>query len=403
VCNKFCDSKEDVEEVVQDTFLIAFKKAGTLKCETFMAYLRKIAIHESLRKRNANLRLQNYVVSMDEEQTKNHPELNTDFLPEQNLQNKEYRIELLQIIKSLPKRQWQMVYMYYYANLSTSEIAELMDCTVHSTHQTLSTARKTIKPKLGATPLAALLFMEEQIFAAGYIPTAAPSIANAGAENAANSTGFIQSPLPGLKKGYVIAASITAVCAVCVALYFALRPAQEYYHSGLDVSMPYTSAPDPEPPAVYEPEWVTDPEEKEEPQQEEPEPEIYEPEPEAELEPQQEEPPPTAEPTPPEETEPPYEPIHTDRTPEILAALATANNAQDVNSIIGYYNFAFAYQTRRHTTGEQLRFYTTNEGSGDILIGIATYENGDGWRMNFELYADGNIPDVLGLLNFVQD
>ena len=30
VCSKFCDNKEDVEEVLQDTYLIAFKKAGEL-------------------------------------------------------------------------------------------------------------------------------------------------------------------------------------------------------------------------------------------------------------------------------------------------------------------------------------------------------------------------------------
>ncbi|MCL2406280.1 MAG: hypothetical protein FWC92_12165 [Defluviitaleaceae bacterium] len=41
---------------------------------------------------------------------------------------------------------------------------------------------------------------------------------------------------------------------------------------------------------------------------------------------------------------------------------------------------------------EQFRFYVTNEGSGDILIGMAALEDGTGWRMRFKHYADGQIP-----------
>ena len=425
VCQKFCGSKEDAEEVVQDTFLIAFKKTGMLKSDTFMGYLRKIAIHESLRKRKGNLRLQKYVVSMDDEQTENMPELDTDFLPEQHLQDKENRAELLQIIKSLPQMQWEMIYMYYYADFRTEEIASLYNCSTSNVRKTLRNARSTIKSKLEGTgkktavkgmallPLAALFFMEEEVFAASYVPTAAPSIA----------VGVAGSSI----KGYIIAASIVAVCAVSTVAYFALQP-------GLDdgVYQPYEPAYQAYTPALNVADVEDAPEELQPPEAAEEAPEqaempeeipeaepIQEPAPYVVTEPQQVEPP-EPEPTPemveaPEEmeqqeeveteipeTEPEEEPPPPiDRTPEILIALAAANAAAEVNRIIGYYGFMFDRQMRT-STDELLRFYVTNEGSGDILIGTAAYEDNSQWRMSFEYFDNGTMPsDILQLFRFM--
>jgi len=471
VCNNFCDSKEDVEEVVQDTFLIAFKKAGTLKSETFMGYLRKIAIHESLRKRNANLRLQNYVVSIDDEQAENLPELNIDFLPEQHLQDKESRTELLQIIKSLPVMQWEMVYMYYYANFSTKEIAHLYNCSGSNVYDHLRRARNTIKTKLEATdskyslkgmalaPLAAIFIIEEEIFAASYIPTAAPSIA------VADAVGKTATLTATSTKAYAVAVCALAVCGVSVAVYFAsLSNAVEYeptYDSYVELPMYYEEEPptyeieepteyepEEEPPyepytpyepqeyeaetyeppteepydppildepyvpqAVEEPPYTPTPEEEPQAAQEPPEvyeePTVYEPPEEEPYEPQDEEEPTTEdepfEPPPDpveEEPEPTPEPAPIDRTPEILAALAQANNAAEVNRIIVYYGFEFAAQIHFDM---QYRFYVLDDGSGDIMIGIATHTDGTGWRMRFEHFVNGTMPtDILQRLQIME-
>jgi len=428
VCHKFCDSKEDAEEVVQDTFLIAFKKAGTLKSETFMGYLRKIAIHESLRKRNANLRTQNYVVSVDDEQTENLPELNTDFLPEQHLQDKENRTELLRIIKSLPVIQWEMIYMFYYADFSTKEIALLYDCSESNVYNTLRRARNTIKSKLEGTdskyslkgmalaPLAALFFIEEEIFAASYIPTAAPSIV------AADVVGKAATLTSTSTKAYAVAVCVLAVCGVSVAVYFASLPNAAGYEPTYDsyAELPIYEEEPPtyeiEEPIEYEPQY--EPYIPYEPQEYEAKP--YEPTIEEPYEPQAAEQPtyvPTAqepselheeitiyepleeepedEPYEPKPEEEPYEPepdpIPIDRTPEILAALAGTNTAEDVARIINHYGFVFDTQIQI-STDLRFRFYVTNEGSGDILIGIAAYEDGSAWRMRFEHFAGGQMP-----------
>jgi len=368
VCQNFCDNREDVEEVVQDTFLIAFKKAGTLRSETLMGYLRKIAIHESLRKRNANLRWQQYNVNMDDGQAESYPELNHDFLPEAYLQDKENRTELLRIIKSLPKKQWEMIYMYYYASFSTKEIAQLCECSENNVHKTLSNARKTIKAKLdsadgaagakGASivPLAAILFMEEQLFAASYIPTLFPGVASASASVAATSAGAADAAGKSVaavaksSAGYVVAACVAVVCSVSIIAYVATLP-------DADDQAIYTPAPE-----IEEPSIGTEPTDG------------YEPEPE--------------------------EPGPVDRTPEILGALAEADDAEDVNDIIDYYGFVFATQIN---IDMRYRFYVHNEGSGDIMIGIAAYEDETGWKMKFEHFYDGTMPlDTLQLLKIME-
>ncbi|MCL2354281.1 MAG: sigma-70 family RNA polymerase sigma factor, partial [Defluviitaleaceae bacterium] len=220
VCQKFCDSKEDAEEVAQDTFVIASKKLDHIKTDTTLAYLRKIAIRESYRKHNANNHRQQLIVASDEALA-NYKELDEDFLPEEALQNKEKRARLVGTVEALPKTQRDMVYMYYFADLSVAEIASLMDCSAHNVRQTLYVAKKTLKSRLekefggrvfkslALVSIGALLLSEEQAFAASY----------------AGALGANPPPAPRPINYYFIGASVLALCAVVAAsLYFALRP-----------------------------------------------------------------------------------------------------------------------------------------------------------------------------------
>ena len=407
VCQKFCDSKEDAEEVVQDTFVIAYKKAAELRGDTLLAYLRKIAIHRSLRKRNANLRLQEHVITVDGEQTENHHELDTDFLPEAYLQNKENRVELLQIIKSLPQMQWKMIFMYYYASFSTNEIAELLDCTVHHVYKTLYLARKTIKDKLegtnqkkaakgaGVASFAALFFLEEEAFVASYVSLTAPSVAGAGI------AGKVATAAATSTKGYVIAACVAAVCAASAAIYVVSQPAapEEVYEQTIyEVYVPAA-----EEPAVENIEDIVAeaqrPEQTADVQQPESGAAWTHTEEQQEI-PEAEEPTGADEPDEPPEPEPVPEPI--DRTPEILAALAAARTAGDVNGIISRYGFRLD-RSMRDSEDTLFRFYVLSEGSGDILIGMAANEDGTGWRMRFNHFERGQRPtDMLDLFRFME-
>jgi len=408
VCSKLCDNKEDVEEVVNDSFMAAFKMANELKGDTFLALLRKIAARRCYDKYKKNQI--EYVYSDEAIETE---ALDENFLPEEYLQNKELQSQLLKIINDLPTKQREMIYLYYYAGINTEEIAKLNNCTATTVRVTLHTARNAIRNKMKPTQmrgqmqgisLAPILFAEAETFAAGY---ASASIAGAGGVAS--------------KSIISIVAGVVVVGVICATVYFIALQNDETYQipePAITVNYPVIVN---DPPAIEESEALDEEEEKEEPEAQE-EPEIFEPPP---TPPQEyiptETQPPILEEAPEEilpeeypeeileedleeeleEPEPIEEPPHIDITPKILEALALAVNSQDVDRIITYYGFTFTTQMT-NSAGESFRFYVLDVGNGDILIGIATQSDNDQWRMVFEFFETGQRPtDMSDLLRWM--
>jgi len=435
VCNQFCSSKEDAEEVVNDVFMIIHKKSAELRADTFMAYLRKIAIHECYRKRDVNR--EHIVFSGDINITQDQEEYDEDYLPEQYLQNKERRRYLLTLMKTLPKMQWETLYLRYYGGLGTEEIANLQKCSTSNVRKTLRAAHNAMKKKLTArdsmavVPLAAVLLAEEAAFATGYVAITGAATATTMAGTAAKSA-----------TGYIIAVCIAVSCIATATLYFALRTSyEEYAPVVVATETPPLATPATEPQPEYTTAYYTAPAityPAPDATETDLEYEIHEEysngEPEAEEEPA---PPPTRPTTPPPTipehitepptttippttmpptepviepttapplmiiTAPPTEPYIADRTPQILYALSQSTTAEDTAQILDYYNFVFHRQIRS-STYEIMRFYVANEGSGSILVGIAVYEDGTNWRMSFRLFENGQVPtDVLELMAFM--
>ena len=462
VCLKICDSKEDVEEIVQDTFMTAFKKARDLRGDTFLPLLRKIAARKCYSNYNKKIKLSDNMVYLDCEDQPETKELDQSFLPEEYLQNKERKAELLRIINDLPPKQREMIYLYYYAGISTEEIATLTNCPSSNVRQLLFTARRTIKSKIVSQPgqrpvamagvsLASVLFMEEAAFVAGYqgiIAIGALDIASKAA-----ATGTAATSATGIA---VMAACVVIAGAISVTAYLALQQKPEVYDPQpqyvttqitaieplnideppepgyIPYDPPYASyipqeVPEPEPVAPDpveepEPQPVEEPPEPQpieepEPQPvEEPEPiDIEEPEPQPVEEPPEpqplEEPPepepieepgptPVEEPEPQPEPEPP--PAYQDRTSEILARLANAATVQEADDIIRYYEFTRVAQMRSSDM-ELLRFYTLTQNGGQILVGILEYADSSNWRIKSNLYEPGQKPtDRLDLLVWME-
>jgi hypothetical protein len=80
-----------------------------------------------------------------------------------------------------------------------------------------------------------------------------------------------------------------------------------------------------------------------------------------------------------------------DRTDQILTALAAANAQSTLDHIIDYYGFALVGEIKS-STNVLFWFYVTDEGSGDILVGVSAYEDGSHWRMHFQHYHTGQRP-----------
>ena len=234
-------------------------------------------------------------------------------------------------------------------------------------------------------PLAALFLFEETAFAATYTP---PLLGGYGVGSGqAIATTATKTATP-----YILTSCVVTIGIIAAMSYVVLSDsngvvAQKYDAEPTVTKILEADIPEDEPYIAYEPE----PEEIIEEEIAEEPPEIEPPqEPEVEEEP--------------DEPYIPYEPNPdpVDRTPQILAALATADTPEVLQNILSYYGFVNVAEIER-SLGLRLRFYTTNEGSGDILIGISFYEDGSSWYMRFQLFASGTKPsDILQLLNFME-
>jgi len=431
ICSKLYDNKEDIEEIVQDTFIGAFKKVDELKGDTFLALLRKIAARRCYDKYKSRKRQNEYIVYSDDISESEAVELDKDFLPEEYLQNKEFQKDLLTIINGLPPKQREMIYLYYYADINTEEIAKLNNCPSVNVRKTLHTARNTIKSKMegkvkakqvhgiAVVSLASVLLMEEQAFAAQYVGASIPAISDAAIKVIGQSAKS--------SSVYAITAGTVAVVVISVAVILAQLPSYETYVPQEPMGLIITPVPyAPTEAIVLETLEPAKEEPEEEPQEVSEEivndmykdiileeayeipdyPETADDELEEvnpPLEPLVEEPDETEED---EEPEPEEEQVPVDRTVDILAALRVAGTREEVDRIIMYYGFSLVSQMI-DSEGNHFWFHVLDDGSGDILIGTSVYEDGspevDEWRMKFEHYNNGQRPlDRLALFNWLK-
>ena len=446
LCQKFCESKEDAEEVVQDTFVIAFSKPRDLRGDTLLAYLRKVATRECFRKRKMQRQQQSLVLFSLDEESVDIPTSNEDMLPEEVLHNKERQNELIQIVNSLSKNQREMTYLYYYFNFNTEEIARLYNCSGGFVRINLHRARQAIKNKLEGknrlvpksitatafVTLGALFFIEEQVFAATYIlPTSCiAAITVGGTATAATVT-----------TASIIKGCVAVACLVCVGIVAAavLLPAGDEIgvpdyaiHSPItestmeaprlvvQVTAPYVTIPNATTPEATTPQATTPHVPVPESTTYVPVPVRTEPPPQVTTNPSPviglpptESPPtatPTTEPTAtsppprPPPTEPyPYTPSPSVQAQSILARLEAVGSAAELSAVMDAYGFRFAAAIQSVWGLDEYRFYTLRTDCGDIMIGTITNTEDTDWQMRFALFADNDMPtDLVQRVLFMQ-
>ena len=415
LCSKLCHNKEDIEEIVQDTFMTAFKKADELRSDTFLALLRKIAARGCYQKNKKDNLDSQVFAGLDDISEK--METKEDFLPEEYLSNKERQAELLRIISDLPAKQREMIYLYYYAGINTEEIAKLNNCSSVNVRKILYVARNTIKSKIegqtksktgtymagAGVSLTAIFLAEEQAFAAEYVGTGTVEAGTIAALGAAGKIAGTTTAATVTNTVATAAACVIFAGAVFTTAYFTLWQGAEEVEipEPTAAALIQEEAPEPENPiaeGIIEEETLYIPNNSEysinmyESYQvyETVEPETTEPviaETEAAALPQPQPQIPQAEEPPPPETEPEV----VDRTREILAALTGAATDRDINNIIARYGFVRIAQVRS-TLERQYSFYALNEGSGEIMIGVGIYEDGSPARIKFEHFQNRQRP-----------
>ena len=137
-------AKSDAEDMTQDAFITAFMKYGELQdTEAFGAWVKRIVINKCL----DELRKKRPVPTEDiETELMGEKEDDEYFLQEEYIINDEKRAIIFQIMKSvLSKKQFETVFLFYYDELTVTEIAKLLDVPEGTVLSRLSVSRAKIK------------------------------------------------------------------------------------------------------------------------------------------------------------------------------------------------------------------------------------------------------------------
>lgn len=218
---KMTGSREDAEDIAQDSFMAAFRALPRLeRNEAFEKWLMQIAANRS---RN-RISQQRFTTELPEGFEEYAPDPNEGLLPENVLQDEAGREILLGILHSLPASQRECVLLFYYSGLSVKEIAESLGVSEGTVKSRLNYARQKIRAVVEETekrddirlhafvPFSVLLAKDFEAVTAG---CAVPALAFGGTATAAAAFGATAA------KAGVFAAvktKIIAIAAVAVIL-----------------------------------------------------------------------------------------------------------------------------------------------------------------------------------------
>ena len=178
IATRLCRNPSDAQDVLQDVFLKVFKNLDKLKDpDKIKSWIGTLTTNECYDRIHSNKKL----AAQSNEIPEDAAEFNENFLPEAYIANKELKATILKLINTLPQRQREVIYLYYYMEMPTAEIAAHLNTSDASIRKAMHDARKSIKNKIekdksnhrlpvfivAFTSISALFISEEELFAAG--------------------------------------------------------------------------------------------------------------------------------------------------------------------------------------------------------------------------------------------
>lgn len=138
MCLKYSQNYQDAEDILQDSFLLIFRKIDQYKEKgSFEGWMKRITINVALQKYRQLQKLQvvrNDEVESEEVSVELDEEVDTDFL--------------LDLIQQLPD-QYRLVFnLYVLDHFSHKEIAEMLQISEGTSKSNLSRARAILKQKI---------------------------------------------------------------------------------------------------------------------------------------------------------------------------------------------------------------------------------------------------------------
>lgn len=148
---KIVGNPSDAEDIAQDTYVTAISKLSDLKDNaTFPKWIKTIAANTAknyMTKKKPML----FNTDEDEEATLGSiPEVSDEFIPDQAADKKETCRLVSEMIDNLPEKQRAALVMFYYDEMTISEIAEAMGTNDNTIKSRLNYARKYIKDEVEA-------------------------------------------------------------------------------------------------------------------------------------------------------------------------------------------------------------------------------------------------------------
>lgn len=133
-CYMYLRDQEQAEDAVQETFFKAYRNLGAFRGESSeKTWLMKIAINTC-----HDMRKSGWFRHMNRKVT-------PDMLPEASVPPKEYEDDLMVEVMNLPFKLREVVLLYYYQNMDTNEIADILGIARSSVSGRLQRARGKLR------------------------------------------------------------------------------------------------------------------------------------------------------------------------------------------------------------------------------------------------------------------
>ena len=146
-CLHLTGNREQGEELFQDTVLKTLELAERIRPDDDMLQARNYCMGIAVRLYKYRLRKERVhpVLSLDDDTAGIGYRISDDLTPEESLVRKREMQEVRAAIRSLPEKQREVIYLFYYAEMSLQGIAKTLHIPEGTVKSRLNTAKKRLK------------------------------------------------------------------------------------------------------------------------------------------------------------------------------------------------------------------------------------------------------------------